>query len=175
MEYVPGGNVDYLKPSSHCGLKLNGVQVGPEALLGTLGEGYDLLGKPMRDHEDLVNLGSRFGAFAAELDALKEQAGTALTGEFETRFGALVAALNGLKALAAAALEGGPGSAKAELLLLDIRNRKKSMQAEYGALVEAMTVTLPPREASLKRDLDKLGDLAAYVQRIKLDRLASGW
>ena len=49
------------------------------------------------------------------------------------------------------------------------------MQAEYGALVEAMAVTLPPREASLKRDLDKLGDLAAYVQRIKLDRLASGW
>ncbi len=175
LEYVPGGNVDFLKPSSHCGLKLNGVHVGPEALLGPLGEGYDLLGKPMRDHEDLVNLGSRFGGFVAEFDVLKEQAGDALTGEPAARFGALIAGLNGLKAMTAAALDAGPGSAKAEMLLLDMRGRMKAMQAEYGALVEALSITLPPREASLKRDLDKLGDLAAYVQRIKLERLAAGW
>lgn len=175
LEYVPGGNVDYLKPSSHCGLKLNGVRVGPEALLGPLGAGYDLLGKPMRDHEDLVNLGARFGGFAAELDALKETAGETLTGEFCARFGALIAGLNGLKTMAAVAVDAGPGSAKAEMLLLDIRNRVKAMQAEYGALVDALGVTLPPREASLKRDLDKLGELAAYVQRIKLERLATGW
>lgn len=175
LEYVPGGNVDYLKPSSHCGLKLNGVRVGPDALLGPMGEGYELLGKPMRDHEDLVNLGSRFGAFAAELDVLKEQAGARLTGEPQTRFGALIAALDGLKAQAATAVEAGAGSAKAEMLLLDIRGRMKAWQAEYGALADALAVTLPPREASLKRDLDKLGDLAAYVQRIKLDRLAAGW
>jgi alkylation response protein AidB-like acyl-CoA dehydrogenase len=175
LEYVPGGNVDFLKPSSHCGLKLNGVYVGPEAMLGPFGEGYDLLGKPMRDHEDLVNLGSRFGAFAAELDVLKEIARDALTGEPLTRFGALVANLSGLKALAAVAVEAGPGSDAAELLLLDIRNRMKAWQAEYGALVETLGIELPPREASLKRDMDKLGDLAAYVQRIKLDRLATGW
>ena len=175
LEYVPGGNVDYLKPSSHCGLKLNGVCVDADAMLGPEGQGYDLLGKPMRDHEDLVNLGSRFGAFAAELDALKEQAGDALTGEPAARFGALVAALNGLKAMAASALEAGPGSAKAELLLLDMRNRMKAVQAEYGTLVETLGIELPPREASLKRDLDKLGDLAAYVQRIRLERLAAGW
>lgn len=175
LEYVPGGNVDYLKPSSHCGLKLNGVYVGPEALLGPLGEGYDLLGKPMRDHEDLANLGARFGGFAAEFDVLKEQAGAALTGDAAIRFGALVAGLNGLKTLAAAALAAGPGSAGAELLLLDIRNRSTALQADYGALVADLGVQLPPREASLKRDLDKLGNLAAYVQRIKLERLAAGW
>ncbi len=175
LEILPGGNVDYLKPSSHCGLKLNGVYVGPEAVLGALGEGYDLLGKPMRDHEDLVNLGSRFGAFAAELDVLKEQTGAALTGAHETGFGALVAAWNGLKAMAGVAVDAGPGSAKAEMLLLDMRNRMQTWQADYGALVEALGITLPSREASLKRDLDKLGDLAAYVQRIKLDRLAAGW
>lgn len=175
LEYVPGGNVDYLKPSSHCGLKLHGVRVGPEALLGPAGEGYGLLGKPMRDHEDLVNLGARFGAFAAELDALKAQADGALAGEAAARFGALAAGLNGLKALAGVALEAGPGSPRAELLLLDLRNRMKAMQAEYGDLVDALGVVLPPREASLKRDLDKLGDLAAYVQRIKLERLAAGW
>jgi len=175
LEYVPGGDVDYLKPSSHCGLKLHGVRVGPESLLGPLGEGYDLLAKPMRDHEDLVNLGGRFGGFAAEFDVLKEQAGPALTGEPAARFGALVAGLNGLKSMAALAVEAGPGSATAELLLLDIRGRMQAMQAEYGAVVETLGITLPPREASLKRDLDKLGDLAAYVQRIKLQRLAAGW
>lgn len=174
LEYVPGGNVDFLKPSSHCGLKLNGVSVGADAMLGPLGEGYDLLGKPMRDHEDLVNLGSRFGGMAAELDALKEAAGGDL-GEHGAAFGALVAARDGLKALAAIAVEAGPGSARAEQLLLDIRNRSRAWQNDYGALVEALDVTLPPREASLKRDLDKLGDLAAYVQKIKLERLAASW
>ncbi len=175
LTYVPGGNVDYLKPSSHCGLKLDGVRVGPDAVLGPLGEGYDLLGKPMRDHEDLVNLGSRFGGMAAELDALKEAAASALEGDAAADFGALVASLNGLKSMASVALEAGPGSAVAEMLLLDIRNRSRAFQADYGALVQALGADLPPREASLKRDLDKLGDLAGYVQKIKLSRLAASW
>ena len=175
LTYVPGGNVDYLKPSSHCGLKLDGVRVGPDAVLGPLGEGYDLLGKPMRDHEDLVNLGSRFGGMAAELDALKESAGPSLEGETAADFGALVASLNGLKTMASVALEAGPGSETAELLLLDIRNRSRAFQTDYGALVQALGAELPPREASLKRDLDKLGDLAGYVQKIKLGRLAASW
>jgi acyl-CoA dehydrogenase len=174
LEYVPGGNVDFLKPSSHCGLKLNGVRVGQEAMLGPMGEGYDLLGKPMRDHEDLVNLGSRFGGMAAELDAVKEAVSGDL-GAQAAAFGALVAALDGLKALAGIAVEAGPGSARAEQLLLDIRNRARAWQQDYGELVEALGITLPPREASLKRDLDKLGDLAGYVQKIKLERLAAGW
>ena len=174
LGYVPGGNVDYLKPSSHCGLRLNGVRVEANAMLGPEGEGYDLLGKPMRDHEDLVNLGSRFGGMAAELDALKEASGGDL-GEHGAAFGALVAARDGLKALAGLAVAAGPGSARAEQLLLDIHNRSRAWQMDYGALVEASGVALPPREASLKRDLDKLGDLAAYVQKIRLERLASGW
>jgi alkylation response protein AidB-like acyl-CoA dehydrogenase len=174
LEYVPGGNVDYLKPSSHCGLKLKGVYVGPDALLGPLGEGYELLGKPMRDHEDLVNLGSRFGAFAAELDALKEACNSDF-GDHAAAFGTLIAAWDGLKALAAVALEAGPGSKRAEQLLLDIRNRSRTFQADYGALIDALGVSLLGREASLKRDLDKLGDLAGYVQKIKLERLAVGW
>ncbi len=175
LEIVPGGNVDYMKPSAHCGLKLEGVRVGPEALIGPPHEGYDVLGKPMRDHEDLVNLGSRFGGFLAELDALKDQAGASLGGDAGARFGALVAGLNGLKVLAGVALEAGPGSPKAEMLLLDIRERSRAFQSTYAALVEDLGVTLPPREASLKRDLDKLGELAGYVQTIKLNRLAAGW
>ena len=61
------------------------------------------------------------------------------------------------------------------MLLLDIRNRSRAFQADYGALVQALGADLPPREASLKRDLDKLGDLAGYVQKIKLSRLAASW
>lgn len=174
LEYVPGGNVDFLKPSSHCGLRLNGVSVDGDAMLGPAGEGYDLLGKPMRDHEDLVNLGSRFGGFAAELDALKQACGGDL-GEHGAAFGTLVAGRDGLKALAGLAVQAGPGSPRAERFLIDIRNRSRAWQNDYGALVQALGAVLPPREASLKRDLDKLGDLAAYVQKIKLERLAAGW
>ena len=174
LEYVPGGNVDYLKPSSHCGLKLHGVRVGPEAMLGPEGEGYDLLGKPMRDHEDLVNLGSRFGAFAAELDALKEATNGDL-GEHAAAFGMLVASRDGMKALAGLAVEAGVGSARAEQLLLDIRNRSHAWQRDFVALVKALGVSLPPREASLMRDMNKLREVAAYVQKIKMERLAAGW
>ena len=174
LEYVPGGNVDYLKPSSHCGLKLHGVRVGPDAMLGPEGEGYDLLGKPMRDHEDLVNLGSRFGAFAAELDALKEATQGDL-GEHAAAFGMLVASREGMKALAGMAVAAGVGSARAEQLLLDIRNRSHAWQRDYVALVEALGVSLPSREAALMRDMNKLREVAAYVQKIKMERLAVGW
>ena len=175
MTLIPGGNVDYLKPSSHCGMKLDGVRVGPDALIGPLGKGYDVLAKPMRDYEDLLNMGGRFGAFAAELDIAKQLAGDQLEGDAAARFGSLAAALDGLKALSAVALSAGPGSPEAEQLLLDMRNRMRWMQAEYGALIEQLGVDLPPRETSLKRDMDKLGDLAGYVQKIRLERLAAAW
>ena len=60
-------------------------------------------------------------------------------------------------------------------MLLDIRGRMRWMQSEYSALVESLGVNLAPREASLKRDMDKLGDLAGYVQKIRLERLAAAW
>ena len=43
------------------------------------------------------------------------------------------------------------------------------------ALVEALGVSLPSREAALMRDMNKLREVAAYVQKIKMERLAVGW
>jgi acyl-CoA dehydrogenase len=51
-----------LRPSGHCGLVLDGVRVGPGALLGPEGRAYEAMALPFRDVEDIVGASGLAGA-----------------------------------------------------------------------------------------------------------------
>ena len=157
------GGVDWLRPAGHCALLLAGVRVPASALLGTEGEAYDAIARPLRDHEDLLGLGARFGAMAAEIDAL------ALAAADAEGLGALEVALEALRALAGLALAAEAESAGR--LLLDIRRRMADFQDAVGALLAAGGIEFEPVMAALRRDLTKLGGIAGYVQTIRLRRI----
>ena len=52
-----------LRPSRHCGLRLNGAWVSDSAILGVAGRAYELMALPFRDVEDAVGMFSLLGAF----------------------------------------------------------------------------------------------------------------
>jgi acyl-CoA dehydrogenase len=52
-----------LRPSRHCGLRLDGAWVPDSAILGEVGRGYELMALPFRDVEDAVGMFSLLGAF----------------------------------------------------------------------------------------------------------------
>ncbi len=52
-----------LRPSRHCGLRLDGAWVPGSAILGEVGRAYELMALPFRDVEDAVGIFSLLGAF----------------------------------------------------------------------------------------------------------------
>src|SRR3546814_18144407 len=64
---------DMLLPAGHCGLVLEGCEVGPETVLGPLHDAYRTIAQPLRDVEDLLRLGPLVGAIPAQIDMMTEQ------------------------------------------------------------------------------------------------------
>jgi len=92
-----------LRPSRHCGLRLNGVWVSDLAILGVAGSAYELMALPFRDVEDAVGMFSLLGAFrfllrrlgaASDAAALSVGGLTALAAVFGDAAKAVVGALD---------------------------------------------------------------------------------
>ena len=160
------GGVDWLHPAGHCGLRLDGARVPGGALLGIEGTAYDAIGRPLRDHEDLLGLGARFGGMAAEIDALAD------AGAEAEALGRLTIALEAIRALAHLALDA--DAEAAGRLLLDIRRRMAEFQREVNDLLNAGDIVLKAPLTALVRDLTKLGSVAGYVQKLRLQRIGEG-
>lgn len=169
VSFTEAGRLDWLKPAAHCGLRLDGVRVPADALLGPEGRAWETIAGPLRDHEDRANLCLRFGGLMALLDALAER----LDGDDAAEtLGALAVEIECLRALAAALPERGEA---AERLLLGLRAALRAATTRAAAL-------LPPADgspraakvATLARDLDKIAGVARYVERIRLARIGEG-
>lgn len=116
----PTGRAAVLSPLGHCGLALNACHVGDACRLGTVGDAFDLIAKPMRALEDSLLAGAMVGAMRAELDALARwQRSARPTPDTLRRLGALQLELMAIATLASrSALElgrHGPGERLADL------------------------------------------------------------
>jgi acyl-CoA dehydrogenase len=125
-----------LRPSRHCGLRLNGVPVSDSAILGVAGRAYELMALPFRDVEDAVGMFSLLGAFryllrriGAASDAAASSAGglTALAAVFGDAAEAVVGALDGGRIIAKSATLVG-----LRLLAAEWVTRARTHLAEFG-------------------------------------------
>jgi len=149
--------IDFLRPSPHCGLRLDGVRVPAAALLGAEGEAFAAWAGPLRVVEDALMASAHAGAVrhqlrlaARLLGPSADEAALEALGEAE----ALLAALEATTDAAAAALAaGGPSGPRllpladgARLIALGIAERLDAQvraggggAGGGGALWEAVT------------------------------------
>ena len=73
LEVEPMPPLDYLRPSQHVRLKLNGCAVQADNLLGSPGAAFETMARPFRDVEDMLGAGPLLGAMGWQLDALVAQ------------------------------------------------------------------------------------------------------
>jgi acyl-CoA dehydrogenase len=135
-----------LRPSRHCGLRLDGAWVPDAAILGETGSAYELMALPFRDVEDVVGMFGLLGAFrflldwiGVESDAAALSAGglIGLVSVFDDAANAVVAALDaGCLSRKSATLVGLRSLAAAWVM------RVRAHQTEFGpndnAVVEQM-------------------------------------
>ncbi len=92
---IPAADYPALHPAGHCGLRLDGVEVPAEALLGPEGEAYERMALPFRDAEDAVGTSGTAGTIAHMIHALA----AALPADAPTETAAPIGHLLGLSAL----------------------------------------------------------------------------
>lgn len=97
LTILPMSGFDALKPSSHCGLKLDNCRIPASHILGQKGQAFDTISKPFREHEDILMLSPLAGAMQALLDKLVKFDANALKPE---QFGLLLSIIDSVSVLA---------------------------------------------------------------------------
>lgn len=170
--------LDYLRPSQHVRLKLNGCKLPASALLGEEGAAFQSMARPFRDVEDIMNAGPKLGALAyqldALLDALRDQDGKP-GQELNSALGGLGARLEAMRMLArqgAGMLDERPEAPQLEKLALALRIYTGEFQ---DALAQARTLGGSPahvRLDAMTHELSRMRGLAGDAVQAKLVKLA---
>jgi acyl-CoA dehydrogenase len=95
--------LDFLKPSPHCGIRLEACRIASGQVLGSPGNAFERISKPFRDLEDVMLMGPVAGGMQVQMAALPALiAGQAIgpTDGLKTALGELQFRLDALRILA---------------------------------------------------------------------------
>ncbi len=174
---TPGIEIDFLKPSPHCGIELRDCRVPAANLLGQAGNAMEEISIPMRVIEDALGTSAKAGALAAQLRML----GQPPTDDAMADFGNLLAQADALGVVEdglVAALddnanedEGDPSGLT--LRTAGFRELAKHLNAGIAAYLKTHDVSVSDKFRTLHRDVDKSLGIAASVHRIQAAKRAA--
>ena len=160
-----------LRPSQHCGLRLDAVSVPSSALLGPQNRAYETMALPFRDVEDAVGTYGLLGAFRFLLRALS---GSTVSDETTLALGGLVA----LTAVFADAAEAVVGALDAGWLdekaatLVGLRVLAGEMATRLRAYVQLCGRQHDPVVEEVLRDIDATLSIARGPRQARQMKLA---
>jgi len=164
---------DFLRPSPHCGLKLENCLVPASAMLGEEGAAFAAFAGPFRDVEDAAGTALLAGAAAHLLEllvTLSRHRDATANDEMAERLGTLAALVELLSTIATAALErledGGRGSDLAPLLV-GFRQLLRHFLTLADDYRSRFAVPADPALATVTRDLAKSMDIAKLPRLMK--------
>ena len=172
LSFTEAGHVDGLHPVGHCGLRLDDVRVGRDAILGRPGTAYSDMAQPLRDYEDMLGIGTLTGAMGAILDALAEHgAPVSVDDAVREAAGRMIAVREAVDDLGQHVLSGDVPEPRRGILLLAARNLVQDFLREVDAVQAALGTPAECGTELLLRDLRILGGVARQVVRLRLRRL----
>ncbi|MEC9345461.1 MAG: acyl-CoA dehydrogenase family protein [Pseudomonadota bacterium] len=166
-----GYPVDFLKPSGHCTLKLENVELPADAFMEAAGDAMETVLKRFRRIEDLFGMATASGGMAVQLRRLARVLPADAAGDL----GALAADRELYRSAARALVAesgGDPSTPDHERRLLALRAVSRRFQAEVTRLLESAM-----REdaflVTLTRDMRESGRIAQRVDLAKLAKAGS--
>jgi acyl-CoA dehydrogenase len=173
LSLISGPDVDFLRPSPHCGLALDGCVVPAAALVGTEGGAFEAMSIPFRAVEDAAAGGKMLGAVRHLIDRAAEAAAP-FQGEARDAAAAELGVLAGLAAVLddvafalARALDGTANDAR----LIGFRHLVRIAAERLQTLPQRLGVAWGTAPAALLRDIGKSLDIASGLRLAKQTRL----
>jgi acyl-CoA dehydrogenase len=171
-----------LKPSLHCGIRMDGCVVTGRDILGEPGTAFERISKPFREIEDVLLMGPAAGGMSVQLAAIAAgMRDTVQTDALKTDLGSLLAQWDALRILAyeaAVMLDSGRSHAEFQSILLSFRRLARQFQSDAARLKEQTGPNTDETLHLLTRDIDMLLGVAQQVALIKQkkmgERLLSG-
>jgi alkylation response protein AidB-like acyl-CoA dehydrogenase len=165
--------LDFLKPSPHCGIRLEACRISSEQVLGNQGDAFERISKPFRDLEDVMLMGPVAGGMQAQMAALPlliAGQGIGPTDDLKTAIGELQFRLDTLRIIAyeaAAMIDGGHSHPEFPSLLLSFRSLAGQFQSRLAQVIEQAGIQTDPAWAILAKDLTMTLGVAGHVALIK--------
>lgn len=169
--------LDFLKPSPHCGIRLEACRISVDQVLGNLGDAFERISKPFRDLEDVMLMGPAAGGMQVQMAALPvliARQGISPTDDLKTAIGELQFRLDALRILAyeaAAMLDSGRGHPEFPSLLLSFRSGAGQFQSRMADFLNQAGIRTDPAWATLAKDLTMTLGVAGQVALIKQKKI----
>jgi len=170
-------HLDFLKPSPHCGLRLDHCAVPFDQVLGEPGSAFENISKPFRELEDAMLMGPVVGGMEAQITFLSmrfDGRKIGVTASLTDTLGELQARLDALRIIAyeaAAMLDSGRSHPEFTSLLLSFRFLARHFQSVLAGFLEQAGIPDDPSLATLTRDLEMTVGVAENVALIKQRRI----
>ena len=176
---TPGIEIDFLRPSPHCGIELSGCRVPCANVLGNLDAGFVEISLPMRAVEDALTTAKFAGAMHAQLSelarALPQEAGK----EAVTAFGQLLDKARALSAsamaLAADLDEDDKDPQRLDPISAGFRGFIMDLQVDIDGFVGDHVESPTERATLMRHDLVKSLGIAATAHRIQSAKRAQSY
>jgi acyl-CoA dehydrogenase len=169
--------LDILRPSPHCGLRLDHCALPETQILGEKGTAYRKLAIPFREIEDCLLMGPAIGGMRAQMElvlaALKQ--GTVVpSDEVASELGGLESLIHLLRTGAyetATLMDSAKNEPEFLPLLLSLRSLARDFQSRLGRLMAGPGIQERPAMTVLTRDILSIVNLAQNVSLIKQKRI----
>jgi len=170
-------DLDFLRPSPHCGIKLENCSVPPSAVLGQRDTAYEDMIKPFRELEDTLMMGPVAGGMVRQLEVLtslvRDQK-ISISDELKEdlgRFQSLIHTLRIMAYEAAGMLDSDKSHPEFLPILLAGRALSKDAQAILKGLVDESHVIPDDSFEYVTHDIRRGTQIAQNVAKIKQRKL----
>ena len=173
-------DLDFLRPSPHCGIRLEDCPVPATHILGEKDSAYQDMVKPFRELEDVLMMGPVVGAMTRQLELLVDLARTQkslITDELQEglgRFQSLIHCLRIISYEAATMLDSPITHPEFLSLVLASRSLSRDAQSIVSRFITESGLNKNGDLDHLTRDIRHTMNIAENVARIKQKRLGQG-
>lgn len=177
LTLTEGIKVDVLRPSPHCGLRLENCRIPAANRLGPDGRAFEVISLPMRLVEDAMFAANISGALDYEATALARETAGRLDDDGLAELGRLAAGSEGMGALAqrAAGLldDDVPAAGPVvQAISAAARDWARHLQDRIDALGTAAGVTPSPARAAMARDISGMLGIARAAHDLQARKRA---
>jgi alkylation response protein AidB-like acyl-CoA dehydrogenase len=166
--------IDFLKPSPHCGVRFDHCFVPVSNQLGESGTAYEKMSKPFRPLEDVLLMGPVMGGVKLQVEILLgliQRTGLRDVEGLKEKLGEIQVSLDAVDVIAGEAAricDDGLPLEGLDVLTVFMKIQSKYIQAFISSIASGLGIAEDPEFNRVTHDLRKTVQLAEHVSKIKM-------